>query len=176
MDRCRPGRQPHLVLEGMMIGAWAIGAQKGYIYVRNEYPLAVKHARIAVEQARERGLLGENILGSSFSFDVEIARGGGAFVCGESTALMASLEGKVGEPRPKDVHTVADGLWHMPTTLNNVETWANVPSIMLNGSAWFAAKGTKGKQGNKNSCPYRPRKKHRSGGGGNGYFFADYRF
>lgn len=149
MDRCVLEGNPHLVLEGMMIGAWAIGAQKGYIYVRNEYPLAVKHARIAVEQARERGLLGENILGTPFSFDVEIARGGGAFVCGESTALMASLQGKVGEPRPKDVHTVADGLWHMPTTLNNVETWANVPSIMLNGSAWFAAKGTKGSKGTK---------------------------
>ena len=149
MDRCVLEGNPHLVLEGMMIGAWAIGAQKGYIYVRNEYPLAVKHARIAVEQARERGLLGENIFGTPFSFDVEIARGGGAFVCGESTALMASLQGKVGEPRPKDVHTVADGLWHMPTTLNNVETWANVPSIMLNGSAWFAAKGTKGSKGTK---------------------------
>jgi NADH-quinone oxidoreductase subunit F len=133
----------------MMIGAWAIGAQHGYIYVRNEYPLAVKHVRVAVQQAREFGLLGENILGSSFSFDIEIARGGGAFVCGESTALMASLEGKVGEPRPKDVHTVVDGLWHKPTTLNNVETWANVPSIILNGSAWFASKGSKGSKGTK---------------------------
>jgi NADH:ubiquinone oxidoreductase subunit F (NADH-binding)/(2Fe-2S) ferredoxin len=149
MDRCVLEGNPQLVLEGMMIGAWAIGAQKGYIYVRNEYPLAVKHARIAVAQAREWGLLGENILGTPFSFDVEIARGGGAFVCGESTALMASIQGKVGEPRPKDVHTAADGLWHMPTTLNNVETWANVPSILLNGSAWFAAKGTKGSKGTK---------------------------
>lgn len=149
MDRCVLEGNPHGVLEGMMIGAWAIGAQKGYIYVRNEYPLAVKHARIAVKQAREFGLLGENILGTLFSFDVEISRGGGAFVCGESTALMASIEGKVGEPRPKDVHTVVDGLWHMPTTLNNVETWANVPSIILNGSAWFAAKGTKGSKGTK---------------------------
>ena len=143
MDRCVLEGNPHQVLEGMMIGAWAIGAGRGYIYVRNEYPLAVKHARIAVEQARKIGLLGENILGTSFSFDVEISRGGGAFVCGESTALMASLEGKVGEPRAKDVHTVADGLWHMPTTLNNVETWANVPLIIQNGSAWFAAKGTR---------------------------------
>ena len=95
------------------------------------------------------GILGENILGTSFSFDVEIARGGGAFVCGESTALMASLEGKVGEPRPKDVHTGSEGLWQMPTTLNNVETWANVPFIMRNGSAWFASKGTKGSKGTK---------------------------
>jgi len=140
---------PHLVLEGMMIGAYAVGASKGYIYVRNEYPLAVKHARLAVEQARKLGLLGEDILGSSFSFNVEVARGGGAFVCGESTALMASLEGKVGEPRPKDVHTVIDGLWHKPTTLNNVETWANVPLIILNGASSFASKGTKGSKGTK---------------------------
>jgi len=149
MDRCVLEGNPHLVLEGMMIGAWAVGAQKGYVYVRNEYPLAVKHSDIAVQQARELGLLGENILGSCFSFDVEIARGGGAFVCGESTALMASLEGKVGEPRPKDVHTAVDGLYHKPTTLNNVETWANVPSIVLNGSSWFASKGSNGSKGTK---------------------------
>jgi NADH-quinone oxidoreductase subunit F len=149
MDRCVLEGNPHLVLEGMMIGAWAVGARKGYIYVRNEYPLAVKHSRIAVKQMREFGLLGNNILGTSFSFDVDIARGGGAFVCGESTALMASLEGKVGEPRPKDVHTVVDGLYHKPTVLNNVETWANVPAIIQNGSAWFASKGTKGSKGTK---------------------------
>jgi NADH:ubiquinone oxidoreductase subunit F (NADH-binding)/(2Fe-2S) ferredoxin/Pyruvate/2-oxoacid:ferredoxin oxidoreductase delta subunit len=149
MDRCVLEGNPHLVLEGMMIGARAIGANKGYIYVRNEYPLAVEHSRIAVEQARELGLLGNNILGSSFSFDVDIARGGGAFVCGESTALMASIEGKVGEPRAKDVHTAIDGLYHKPTTLNNVETWANVPAIMLKGSKWFASKGTKRSKGTK---------------------------
>jgi len=149
MDRAVLEGNPQLVLEGMMIGAWAIGAQKGYVYVRNEYPLAVEHSRIAVEQARELGLLGDNILGSSFSFDVDIARGGGAFVCGESTALVDSLEGKVGEPRPKDVHTVIDGLYHKPTTLNNVETWANVPPIILNGSSWFASKGTQGSKGTK---------------------------
>ncbi|MFC1917047.1 NADH-ubiquinone oxidoreductase-F iron-sulfur binding region domain-containing protein [Chloroflexota bacterium] len=149
MDRCVLEGNPYLVLEGMMIGAYAIGATKGYIYVRNEYPLAVKHARLAVQQARKLGLLGENILESSFSFDVDVARGGGAFVCGESTALMASLEGKVGEPRPKDVHTVVDGLWHKPTVLNNVETWANVPFIILNGASQFASKGTKGSKGTK---------------------------
>ncbi len=149
MDRSVLEGNPHLILEGMMIGAWAVGAQQGYVYVRNEYPLAVRHVRIAVQQAREFGLLGEHILDSNFSFDVEIARGGGAFVCGESTALMVSLEGKVGEPRPKDVHTVKDGLWHKPTTLNNVETWANVPSIILNGASWFAAKGTKDSKGTK---------------------------
>jgi NADH:ubiquinone oxidoreductase subunit F (NADH-binding)/(2Fe-2S) ferredoxin/NAD-dependent dihydropyrimidine dehydrogenase PreA subunit len=149
MDRCVLEGNPYLVLEGMLIGAYAVGAYKGYIYVRNEYPLAVKHARNAVQQARRFGLLGENILGSSLSFDVEVARGGGAFVCGESTALMASLEGKVGEPRPKDVHTVVDGLWHKPTTLNNVETWANVPSIIRNGAGWFNSMGTKGSKGTK---------------------------
>jgi len=149
MDRCVLEGNPHLVLEGMMIGAWAVGARKGYIYVRKEYPLAVEHSRIAVQQARELGLLGDNVLGSSFCFDVDIARGGGAFVCGESTALMASVEGKVGEPRPKDVHTVVDGLYHKPTTLNNVETWANVPSIILKGASWFSAKGSRGSKGTK---------------------------
>ena len=149
MDRCVLEGNPHLVLEGMMIGARAVGASKGYIYVRNEYPLAVEHSKVAVEQARELGLLGDNILGSSFSFDVNIARGGGAFVCGESTALMASIEGKVGEPRAKDVHTVVDGLWHKPTTLNNVETWANVPDILMNGASSFASNGTHGSKGTK---------------------------
>ncbi len=149
MDRSLLEGNPHLVLEGMLIGAYAIGAEQGYIYVRKEYPLAVAHAKLAVEQAREYGLLGDNILGSGFSFDVEVARGGGAFVCGESTALMASLEGKVGEPRPKDVHTVEEGLWGKPTTLNNVETWANVPLIISNGADWFARKGTKTSKGTK---------------------------
>lgn len=149
MDRCVLEGNPHLVLEGMMIGAWAVGASRGYVYVRNEYPLAVEHTRIAVAQARELGLLGDNILGSPFSFDVQVARGGGAFVCGESTALMSSIEGKVGEPRAKDVHAVVDGLYHKPTVLNNVETWANVPGIMLKGSAWFGSKGTKGSRGTK---------------------------
>lgn len=149
MDRCVLEGNPHLVIEGMMIGAWAVGAREGYIYVRNEYPLAVTHVQVAVKQARELGLLGDNILGSPFSFDIKIARGGGAFVCGESTALMASLEGKVGEPRPKDVHAVVDGLWHQPTTLNNVETWANIPAIMQNGAAWFAEKGSIGSKGTK---------------------------
>lgn len=149
MDRCVLEGNPHLILEGMMIGAWAVGAREGYIYVRNEYPLAVEHSRIAVQQMRELGLLGDNILGTSFSFDVKVARGGGAFVCGESTALMASVEGSVGEPRPKDVHTVVDGLYHKPTVLNNVETWANVPAVIRNGSDWFASKGTKGSKGSK---------------------------
>jgi NADH:ubiquinone oxidoreductase subunit F (NADH-binding)/(2Fe-2S) ferredoxin/Pyruvate/2-oxoacid:ferredoxin oxidoreductase delta subunit len=149
MDRGVLEGNPHLVLEGMMIGAWAVGAREGHIYVRHEYPIAVDHSRIAVEQARELGLLGKNILGSSFSFDVNIARGGGAFVCGESTALMASVEGKVGEPRAKDVHAVIDGLYHKPTVLNNVETFANVPGIIRNGASWFASKGTQASKGTK---------------------------
>ena len=149
MDRGLLEGNPHLILEGMLIGAWAISATHGYIYVRREYPLAVEHAKRAIQQARDYGLLGEDILGSDFSFDIEIARGGGAFVCGESTALMASLEGKVGEPRPKDVHTVEEGLWDKPTCLNNVETWANVPLIISQGAAWFANKGTKHSKGTK---------------------------
>jgi len=149
MDRSVLEGNPHLVLEGMMIGAYAIGAREGFIYVRNEYPLAVIHARQAVQDAREAGLLGENILRTGFSFDVKVVRGAGAFVCGESTALMASLEGKVGEPRPKDVHTVEQGLYERPTNLNNVETWANVPGIINNGARWFAAKGTEKSKGTK---------------------------
>jgi len=149
MDRSILEGNPHAVLEGMIIGAYAIGADQGYIYVRNEYPLALEHARIAIEQARQYGLLGESVLGTPLAFDVEIARGAGAFVCGESTALMASLEGKVGEPRPKDVHTVKQGLWGRPTTLNNVETWANVPVIINRGPGWFAAKGTPESTGTK---------------------------
>lgn len=149
MDRSVLEGNPHLVIEGMLIGAYAIGADEGYIYVRNEYPLAVKHAKTALQQAEELGLLGENILGTDFSFTVKVARGGGAFVCGESTALMASLEGRVGEPRPKDIHTTDKGFMDLPTTLNNVETWANVPFIINKGSAWFAAKGTAESKGTK---------------------------
>ncbi len=149
MDRGVLEGNPHSVIEGMLIGAYAIGAQEGYIYVRNEYPIAVEHARVAIRQAREYGLLGSDILGSGMRFDIEIARGGGAFVCGESTALMASIEGRVGEPRPKDVHTVEHGLWNKPTTLNNVETWANVPSIINRGAAWFSGMGTDSSKGTK---------------------------
>jgi len=149
MDRSLMEGNPHSVLEGMIIGAYAIGGHEGYIYVRNEYPLAVKNARIAIEQAEEHGLLGKNILGSGFDFSVKISRGGGAFVCGESTALMASLEGKVGEPRAKYVHTVEKGLWEQPTDLNNVETWANVPLIIKNGADWYSKVGTEGSKGTK---------------------------
>ncbi|TES84117.1 MAG: 4Fe-4S dicluster domain-containing protein [Dehalococcoidia bacterium] len=149
MDRSLMEGNPHSVLEGMVIGAYAIGGHEGYIYVRNEYPLAVKNARIAIEQAEKLGLLGKNILGSGFDFSVKISRGGGAFVCGESTALMASLEGKVGEPRAKYVHTVEKGLWEQPTNLNNVETWANVPLIIKNGADWYGKIGSEGSKGTK---------------------------
>jgi NADH-quinone oxidoreductase subunit F len=133
----------------MIIGAYAIGASHGYIYVRNEYPLAVRHARTALEQAEAYGLLGKNILGSGFDFNIKIQRGGGAFICGESTALMASLEGRVGEPRAKYIHTSEQGLWNKPTNLNNVETWANVPLIINNGSEWYSKIGTRTSKGTK---------------------------
>jgi len=149
MDRSLMEGNPHSVLEGMVIGAYAIGGHEGYIYVRNEYPLAVKHAQIAIKQAEEYGLLGKNILGSGFDFSIKINRGGGAFICGESTALMASLEGKVGEPRAKYVHTVEKGLWEQPTNLNNVETWANVPLIIKNGADWYSTIGSEGSKGTK---------------------------
>ena len=149
MDRSLMEGNPHSALEGMVIGAYAIGGHQGYIYVRNEYPLAVKNAQIAIEQAEKLGLLGKNILGSRFDFNVKISRGGGAFVCGESTALMASLEGKVGEPRAKYVHTSEKGLWEQPTNLNNVETWANVPLIIKNGADWYGKIGSQGSKGTK---------------------------
>jgi len=149
MDRSLLEGNPHSVLEGMIIGAYAIGGSHGYIYVRHEYPLACKNGEIAITQARKAGLLGKNILGSGFSFDVEIAKGGGAFVCGESTALIASIEGKVGEPRSKQIHTVTRGLWEKPTNLNNVETWANVPLIINKGSQWFSSIGTEKSKGTK---------------------------
>ncbi|MFC1594062.1 NADH-ubiquinone oxidoreductase-F iron-sulfur binding region domain-containing protein [Candidatus Omnitrophota bacterium] len=149
MDRSVLEGNPHAVIEGMLIGAYAIGAEHGFIYVRNEYPLAVEHSKIAVQQAKELGLLGKNILGTKFSFDIKIARGGGAFICGESSALMASLVGSVGEPKAKDIHTTEKGFQDSPTNLNNVETWANVPSIINNGAAWFAKKGTKESKGTK---------------------------
>jgi len=149
MDRSILEGDPHSVLEGMIIGAYAIGAKEGYIYVRAEYPLAVKRLTQAIHQAESYGLLGENILDTGFDFSIYISRGGGAFVCGESTALMASLEGRVGEPRAKHIHTVESGLWERPTNLNNVETWANVPAIMARGADWYSKIGTKESKGTK---------------------------
>ncbi len=149
MDRSILEGNPHAVIEGMIIGAYAIGSRQGYVYVRHEYPLAVTNLTIALDQAREYGLLGKNILGSGFDFDIHISRGGGAFVCGESTALMASLEGKPGRPRAKYVHTVARGFRDEPSTLNNVETWANVPVIIDKGADWYAGIGTEHSKGTK---------------------------
>jgi NADH:ubiquinone oxidoreductase subunit F (NADH-binding) len=149
MDRSLLEGNPHSVLEGMIIGAYAIGSNQGYVYVRNEYPLAISNLTVALKQAERYGLLGDNILGSGFSFGVKIARGGGAFVCGESSALTASLEGNVGEPRAKHIHTVESGLWDKPTNLNNVETWANVPLIIDKGADWYGKIGTEGSKGTK---------------------------
>ncbi len=147
MDRSLLEANPHSVLEGIIIGAYAVGASTGYIYVRNEYPLAVKHIGIALQQARELGLLGKNILGSGFDLEIKISRGGGAFVCGESSALMRSVEGRVGEPRDKDIHATESGLWELPTVLNNVKTWASVPHIINRGAEWYSAIGTEKSKG-----------------------------
>ncbi len=149
MDRSVLEGNPHSVLEGLIIGAYAIGAKEGFIYVRQEYPLAVENTELAIRKAREYGLIGENILGSGFSFTITIKRGAGAFVSGESSALMSVVEGKVGEPRPKYVHTAHKGLWDKPTVLNNVETWANVPLIVNNGAEWFNKIGTAKSTGTK---------------------------
>lgn len=149
MDRSLLEGNPHSVLEGLIIGAYAIGASEGYIYVRQEYPLATATLKIAIDEARAAGLLGKNILGSGFDFDVTIHRGAGAFVSGESSALMSAIEGHVGEPKPKYVHTSIKGLWDKPTCLNNVETWANVPLIVTHGVEWFRSMGTGGSKGTK---------------------------
>jgi len=152
MDRSVMEGDPHSVIEGMIIGAYAIGANQGFIYVRNEYPLAVANLQRAINQARECGFIGKNILNSGFDFDLKISKGAGAFVCGESTALMTSLEGKAGEPRAKYIHTVEHGLWDRPSNLNNVETWANVPAIISRGAKWFTSIGCKNNSGTKVFC------------------------
>ena len=149
MDRSIMEGNPHSVIEGMLIGAYTIGSTKGYVYIRNEYPLAVQRLDTALAAAREAGLLGDDILGSGLSFDIQVNRGGGAFVCGESTALMLSIEGEVGEPRAKHIHTVEAGVFDKPTNLNNVETWANVPHIVNRGADWFCSIGTENSKGTK---------------------------
>jgi len=149
MDRSLLEGNPHSVLEGLTIGAYAIGASQGFVYVRQEYPLAVENLNAALEQARDYGLLGENILGSGFDFDVMVHRGAGAFVSGESSALMTAIEGRVGEPRPKYIRTAVSGIWGKPSNLNNVETWATVPLIIDKGADWFSGIGTKGSKGTK---------------------------
>jgi NADH-quinone oxidoreductase subunit F len=148
-DRSIMEGDPHSVLEGMIIGAYAVGAHEGSIYVRDEYPLAVVNLTIAIEEARKYGLLGNDIMGSGFDFNVQISRGGGAFVCGESSALMRSLEGKTGEPRAKYVHSTDKGLFDLPTVLNNVETWAGIGAIIDRGGEWFASMGTEKSKGTK---------------------------
>ncbi|OQX55494.1 MAG: NADH-quinone oxidoreductase subunit F [Candidatus Aminicenantes bacterium 4484_214] len=149
MDRSILEADPHSVIEGMVIGAKAIGAQQGYVYIRNEYPLALKRLTLALQEAREYGLLGENILGTGFNFDIKVARGAGAFVCGEETALLASIEGRLGEPRPRPPYPAQRGLYGHPTCINNVETWANVPVIVSRGADWFSKIGTKTSKGTK---------------------------
>ena len=149
MDRSVLEGDPHAVIEAMAIAGYAIGADKGYVYVRAEYPIAVKRLQIAINQARDYGLLGEDIFGSGFNFDIEIKLGAGAFVCGEETALMTSIEGNRGEPRPRPPFPAKKGLFGRPTILNNVETYANIPQIILNGAEWFRSMGTENSPGTK---------------------------
>jgi NADH:ubiquinone oxidoreductase subunit F (NADH-binding) len=149
MDRSVLEGNPHSIIEGMILGAFATGANEGIIYVRNEYPLAIKHLIIALRQARELGFLGDNILGTGFTFDINIVRGAGAFVCGEETALMRSVEGKMGEPRQRPPFPVEKGIDGKPTVINNVETWANIPVIINNGANKYIKVGTKNNSGTK---------------------------
>ena len=149
MDRSILEGDPHTVLEAMTIAGYAVGAREGFIYVRAEYPIAVERLKIAISQGREKGLLGKNILGSNFSFDIDIRLGAGAFVCGEETALMASIEGKRGEPRPRPPFSAQCGIYKKPTVLNNVETWASIAPIILNGAEWFNSIGTEKSKGTK---------------------------
>lgn len=149
MDRSILEGDPHVVLEAMAIAGYAIGADQGYIYIRAEYPIAVERLRIAIDQAREYGLLGKNIFGTDFSFDIDLRLGAGAFVCGEETALMTSIEGNRGEPRPRPPFPAVKGLFESPTILNNVETWANIPQIIVNGAEWFQSMGTEKSKGTK---------------------------
>jgi NADH-quinone oxidoreductase subunit F len=147
MDRSILEGNPHRVLEGMILGAYAIGAQEGFVYIRNEYPLAVKHLRQAIAQAEANSFLGKNIFNSGFDFQLSIKLGSGAFVCGEETALMASIEGRVGEPRPRPPYPATAGLWGKPTNINNVKSWAFVPLIINNGASWFSSLGTENSKG-----------------------------
>ncbi len=149
MDRSILEGDPHSVIEAMAIAAYAVGADQGFIYIRAEYPIAVHRLNIAIGQAREYGLLGKNIFGTDFNFDLEIRLGAGAFVCGEETALLTSIEGKRGEPRPRPPFPAVKGLWMKPTLLNNVETYANICQIILNGADWFSSIGTEKSKGTK---------------------------
>ena len=149
MDRSIMEGDPHSVLEGMAVGGYAVGSSQGFIYIRAEYPKAVEMLEHAIAEAEERGLLGDNIMGSDFSFHIELRLGSGAFVCGEATALMESIEGRRGMPRPKIYRTSVRGLWDKPTIVNNVETYANVPAIIRHGAEWFTSIGTEDSPGTK---------------------------
>jgi NADH:ubiquinone oxidoreductase subunit F (NADH-binding)/Pyruvate/2-oxoacid:ferredoxin oxidoreductase delta subunit len=149
MDRSLMEGDPHSIIEGIVIGGFAIGAHEGIIYVRDEYPIAIQHLSMAIKQAEEYGLLGHDILGTGFDFTIRISRGGGAFVCGEETALIISIEGKSGTPRARPPYPAIEGLWGNPTVLNNVETFANIPKIILNGAPWYSDMGTAGSKGTK---------------------------
>ncbi|MDF1524630.1 MAG: NADH-quinone oxidoreductase subunit L, partial [Trueperaceae bacterium] len=149
MDRSVVESDPHAVVEGMCIGAYAIGANTGFVYIRDEYPLATRRIGIAIDAAKEYGLLGENILDTGFDFDIVVNRGAGAFVCGEETSLMNSLEGRLPEPRVRPPYPANSGYMGKPTNINNVETWANVRHIINNGADWFASIGTEQSKGTK---------------------------
>ena len=149
MDRSIVESNPHSIIEGAIIGAFAVGATDGYIYIDIEFPIAIKHFSVALEQTREYGLLGKNILGTGLNFDMKVYLGGGAYVCGESSAIIQSIEGKVGEPRAKHIHATERGVWGYPTVLNNVETWANIPLIINKGAEWYANIGTEKSKGTK---------------------------
>jgi NADH-quinone oxidoreductase subunit F len=149
MDRAVMEGDPHAIIDGMIVGAYAIGARQGHIYVRHEYPLAVKRLKLAIDQAREAGFLGNNILRSGFNFDIKVSQGSGAFVCGEETALIASIEGFIGEPMPRPPYPAQSGLFGLPTVINNVETWANVPEIINMGGDWYTGIGTEKSKGTK---------------------------
>ena len=163
MDRSTLESDPHSVLEGMMISAYAIGADEAYIYCRAEYPKAVARLRHSIREALARGYLGKNIFGSNFNFTIKIKEGAGAFVCGEETALIASIEGKRGMPRFRPPFPANSGLWGKPTNINNVETFANIPWIIMNGPEAFAAMGTENSKGHKGLCPGRKDRTGRTG-------------
>ncbi len=163
MDRSLLEGNPHSVLEGIIIGAFALEASEAFIYVRAEYPLAVEHLNIAIAQAEQCGLLGENILGSGLSLRIRLVMGAGAFVCGEETALLASIEGKVGEPHPRPPYPVQKGLWGKPTVINNVKTWANVPVIINRGAEWYSSHRHRREQGHRGVLAGRQNQQHRAG-------------
>ena len=163
MDRSVLESDPHRVLEGMLIAAYAVGASEGYIYVRAEYPLAIKRLKTAIRQAEQLGLLGPNICGTHFSFRIDLRLGAGAFVCGEETALIASIEGKRGTPRPRPPYPAMEGLLGQPTLINNVETYANIPPIIRNGGDWYASIGTEKSKGTKGFRSSWPGAEHRPG-------------